>query len=55
MEYSVVFDAQINYAIPALKSVLKVGGTNIAGKDYISVIGAGAIGRMWFASITINP
>ena len=52
---NVVFDAQINYAIPTLKSVLKVGATNLFGKDYIQVIGAGAIGQQWFASITINP
>lgn len=52
---NVVFDAQINYAIPKLKSVLKVGATNLFGKDYIQVIGAGAIGQQWFASITINP
>ena len=52
---NVVFDAQINYAIPSLKSVLKVGANNLFGKDYIQVIGAGAIGQQWFASITINP
>ncbi|MCF6131744.1 TonB-dependent receptor [Flavobacterium wongokense] len=52
---NVVFDAQINYAIPALKSVLKVGANNLFGEDYIQVIGAGAIGQQWFASITINP
>jgi outer membrane receptor protein involved in Fe transport len=52
---NIVFDAQINYAIPTLKSVLKVGATNLFGKDYIQVIGAGAIGQQWFASITINP
>jgi outer membrane receptor protein involved in Fe transport len=50
-----VLDAQINYGIPSLKSVLKVGATNIGGKDYIQVIGAGAIGQQWFASLTINP
>jgi outer membrane receptor protein involved in Fe transport len=52
---NVVFDAQINYGIPKLKSVLKVGANNLFGKDYIQVIGAGAIGQQWFASITINP
>ncbi|MGC4041239.1 MAG: carboxypeptidase-like regulatory domain-containing protein [Flavobacterium sp.] len=52
---NVVFDAQLNYAIPKLKSVLKVGANNLFGKDYIQVIGAGAIGQQWFASITINP
>ncbi len=50
-----VFDAQVNYAIPVMKTVLKFGATNIGGKDYIQVYGAGSIGRQWFASITINP
>lgn len=50
-----VFDAQINYGIPKLKSVIKIGATNIFGKDYIQVIGAGLIGQQWFASWTINP
>ncbi|RXR21096.1 TonB-dependent receptor [Flavobacterium amnicola] len=52
---NVVFDAQINYSIPFLKSVVKVGGANIAGKDYIQVPGAGMIGRQYYASWTINP
>lgn len=52
---NVVFDAQINYAIPFLKSVVKIGGANIGGKDYIQVIGAGAIGQQYYASWTINP
>lgn len=52
---NVVFDAQLNYAFPKLGSVLKIGGTNIAGKDYIQVIGAGAIGRQYFVSWTIRP
>lgn len=50
-----VFDAQINYAVPQYKLLFKLGGTNIGGKDYIQVIGAGYIGQQWFASLTINP
>ncbi|MEO7976161.1 carboxypeptidase-like regulatory domain-containing protein [Flavobacterium sp.] len=50
-----VLDAQVNYAFPKLKSVLKVGATNLFGDDYLQVIGAGAIGQMLFASWTINP
>lgn len=50
-----VFDAQISFGIPSLKSTLKVGGTNLFGDDYIQVIGAGAIGKQWFAQLTINP
>lgn len=50
-----VFDAQMSYAIPYLKSVIKVSGSNIGGKDYLQVIGAGRIGQQWVASWTINP
>jgi len=52
---NVVFDAQVNIGIPFLKSVIKVGATNIGGKDYIQVIGAGAIGQQIYASWTNNP
>jgi hypothetical protein len=55
IQETTVFDAQVNYAIPQLKSVIKLGATNIGGKDYIQVIGSGAIGQQWFASWTINP
>ncbi|HEX8575018.1 MAG TPA: hypothetical protein VF677_01865, partial [Flavobacterium sp.] len=50
-----VFDAQINYSVPVMKSVFKLGGTNLFGKDYIQVVGAGAIGQQWFVSWTVNP
>lgn len=52
---NVVFDAQINYSIPFLRSLVKVGGANIGGKDYIQVPGAGNIGQQYYASWTINP
>jgi outer membrane receptor protein involved in Fe transport len=50
-----VFDAQVNYAIPKLKSVIKIGGNNLSNKDYLQVVGAGKVGRLLYASITINP
>lgn len=50
-----VVDAQINYGLPKLKSVIKAGATNIAGKEYTQVLGAGAIGQQYFVSWTINP
>ncbi|MDD5149049.1 MAG: TonB-dependent receptor [Flavobacterium sp.] len=50
-----VIDAQINYGIPKLKSVIKVGASNLGGKEYFQVIGAGLIGQQYFASWTINP
>lgn len=50
-----VIDAQVNYAIPQLKSIIKLGAANIGGKEYYQVIGAGLIGQQYFASWTINP
>lgn len=47
-------DAQINYKIPSLKSIIKIGGTNIGGKEYFTVFGSGYIGSMYYASWTIN-
>ncbi len=50
-----VIDAQINYTIPSMKTLFKLGAANLFGDDYTQVIGAGKIGQQWFASITINP
>jgi outer membrane receptor protein involved in Fe transport len=50
-----VIDAQVNYAIRAIKTVFKLGAANLFGDDYTQVVGAGKIGQQWFASITINP
>ena len=55
IDAATVFDAQINYRIPKLKSTLKFGATNIGGKEYRQVLGAGLIGQQSFASLTINP
>lgn len=55
IEEATVIDAQINFNIPVIKSVLKLGATNIGGKEYKQVLGAGAIGQQYFASLTINP
>lgn len=49
-----VVDAQVNYTIPSLKSVIKVGGTNLGGKEYFTAFGTGFIGSMYYASIIIN-
>ena len=34
-----LIDAQINYSIPKMKSVFKIGGSNIGGKEYQSAKG----------------
>jgi len=50
-----VIDAQANYSIAPLKSILKIGATNIGGKEYGQVLGAGLIGQQYFVSWTITP
>ncbi len=50
-----VVDAQINYGIPKLKSVIKLGAANIGGKEYTQVLGAGAIGQQYYISWILNP
>lgn len=55
IEEATVIDVQANYTIKSLKSILKVGATNIGGKEYGQVIGAGLIGQQYFASLTITP
>ncbi|MBX9806202.1 MAG: TonB-dependent receptor [Flavobacteriaceae bacterium] len=55
IDAATVIDAQINYGLPKLKSLLKLGATNLGGKDYTQVLGAGAIGQQYYISWTINP
>ncbi len=49
-----VLDAQLNYSIPSIKSLIKIGGTNLTGDEYISALGAGTIGSQYYLSWTIN-
>lgn len=55
IEAATVIDAQLNYNFPSLKSTLKIGASNIGGREYAQVLGAGLIGQQYFASWTINP
>ena len=50
-----VLDAQMSYAIPSLKSVIKLTGSNIGSNDYLQVIGAGRVGQIYTLGISINP
>jgi iron complex outermembrane receptor protein len=49
-----LIDAQINYRVPSFKSVFKLGGANLTGKEYLSAPGVGAIGSQYYLSWTIN-
>lgn len=50
-----VFDFQMNYAVPGINSVFKIGGSNILGDEYFSAIGTGAVGAIYYISWAINP
>ena len=54
MPETYLVDAQINYGIPSIKSVIKVGATNLGGKEYQSAVGTGNIGSQYYISLTIN-
>ncbi|TXD82509.1 TonB-dependent receptor [Subsaximicrobium wynnwilliamsii] len=49
-----IIDAQVNFAVPSIKSMFKVGGANILSHDYVSAPGAGQVGAQYFVSWTIN-
>jgi len=49
-----VLDAQLNYSVASIKSIFKLGGSNLTGKEYISAPGVGAIGSQYYLSWTIN-
>lgn len=55
IDKATVIDAQVNYSIPQLKSTLKLGASNVGGKEYTQVLGAGLIGQQYFVSWTVNP
>jgi len=48
------FDAQISYKLSAMKSIIKLGGTNIGGKPYIQAYGSAAVGSMYYVAITFD-
>jgi outer membrane receptor for ferrienterochelin and colicin len=49
-----VIDAQVSYQIPSLKAVVKVGGNNLGGKEYQSVLGGGRIGSIYYTSVSFD-
>jgi outer membrane cobalamin receptor len=55
IEAKTVVDAQINYTVHKWKSLFKIGGANLGGKEYLSAPGNGSIGSQYFVSWTINP
>jgi outer membrane receptor protein involved in Fe transport len=54
IEANTVIDAKLSYDLPSLKSILEIGGNNIAGDNYVSVPGAGLIGSIYYAGLRID-
>ena len=49
-----VGDAQINYFVPKIKSMFKLGGANLGGQEYQSAPGSPFIGSQFFVSWVFN-
>lgn len=47
-------DAQVNYKFPKIKSMIKIGGTNITNKFYQTGFGNPYIGGMYYLSLAYN-
>ena len=49
-----VVNAQVNYNVESLKTVIKLGGTNLGGGDYRTNAGGPWIGNMYYISLTFD-
>ncbi|MCR9063001.1 MAG: carboxypeptidase-like regulatory domain-containing protein [Cytophagales bacterium] len=47
-------DAQVSFKLAPMKSILKIGGTNIGGNPYIQAFGSAKIGSMYYVSLTFD-
>jgi len=48
------FDAQLSYKIKSIKSILKMGGSNLFSKGYRQAWGNPTVGTMYYVSITFD-
>lgn len=48
-------DAQVNIKLPSVQSMLKIGGSNILNKYYITSYGNPEVGAMYYVSFAFNP
>jgi iron complex outermembrane receptor protein len=47
-------DAQVSAKLPSIKSILKIGGTNIGSKPYFQAFGSAMVGSTYFVSLTFD-
>ncbi len=48
------FDAQVNLKLPSVKSTIKLGGSNILNKYYVTSFGNPQIGALYYLAYTYN-
>ncbi|WP_113664088.1 TonB-dependent receptor [Pedobacter nanyangensis] len=48
-------DAQVNFKVPSVNSLIKIGGSNILNKYYITSYGNPEVGAMYYVSLAFNP
>ncbi len=48
------FDAQVSYKLEELKSIVKLGGSNILGNTYLQSLGGPNIGSIYYVSLTFD-
>lgn len=47
-------DAQVSYKLTSIKSIVKVGGTNILGTPYFQAYGSSTVGSMFYIGLTFD-
>ena len=46
-----LFNAQASYKLPAINTIIKLGGTNIGGQDYRTSFGSSFVGQTYYLSL----
>lgn len=49
-----VFDAQVSYRVPSIKTIVKLGGANVLGSDYRTNLGGPFVGQQYYLSLTFD-
>ncbi|HET6540085.1 MAG TPA: TonB-dependent receptor [Chryseolinea sp.] len=49
-----VFDAMVSYRIPSIKTIAKLGGSNLLGSDYRTNLGGPFVGQQYYISLTFD-
>ncbi len=48
------FDAQVSYKVKSIKSIVKIGGSNIFNQRYTQAVGSPNVGSLYYVSITFD-